>query len=233
MSTYVEQVEQFQRHDLVWLSHQAWEMLAMAQSPVWLHAVRDWQQQEWPAVVRRRDSDAAESELCIGLELPPQDGQRRRLATRVSVEHVIEHQSGLALNTVLPLALPEWQNDLRALQQDAAAHGLRFRVYGALSWQFLTGQPHLQNVSPIDLLFRPASQRQLQLILQLLSCFQQRLPLDGEILFPQGQAVSWRAWNLADSAGDVQQEQKVLVKDQMGARLCSQRDMLALLAQSA
>lgn len=233
MSAYVEQVEQFQRHDLVWLSHQAWENMAAALSSPWQSAVRDWQQQEWPAVVRRRDNDAADDEVCIGLELPSQDGQRRRLAVRVQVEHIIEHQSGLALNTVLPLALPEWQNDLRALQQSAAAAGLRFRVFGALSWQFLTGQPYLQTLSPIDLLFRPADPAQLQQALQLLSRFQQQLPLDGEILFPQGQAVSWRAWNLADAAGDAQQEQKVLVKNQMGARLCSQREMLALLTQSA
>jgi phosphoribosyl-dephospho-CoA transferase len=50
------------------------------------------------------------------------------------------------------------------------------------------------------------------------------LPLDGEIVFPGGQAVSWQEWRMA-----IANPSKVLVKELDSVRLAETASLLALL----
>lgn len=221
----MEQTEQFHRHDLVWLAHPAWDML-IQQQPALATQLRQWQQAEWPAVVRRRDGDAAEHEVCIGLALPPQQGRKIRVAARVPLQQISAHQPGLSLPTVMAVAGDSAQEYLQAMQRDAQQQGIRFRVYGSLAMQFLTGVPYMTPQSDIDLLFRPSDRQQLRLGLALLQRYRAWLPLDGEIIFPQEQAVAWKEWATADTLADAHANQRVLVKDSQTVRLVSRQELL-------
>lgn len=227
----MDQLQQFQRHDLVWLNDTAWQGIIAAATEDWQPALRDWQQSESPVVVHRRDNDAAVDEICIALSLPPQNGEKLTFSARVQVEHILEHQSGLALNTVIPVALPEWQPLLRELHAEASASGVRFRVFGSLSFQFLTGKMYLSPASDIDLLFKPQDAEHLVSGLALLQRFRSQLPLDGEVVFPRGQGVAWKEWLLTDSAPEPDNMHRVLVRDQQQVRLCSRRDLILSLSE--
>lgn len=192
-----------------------------------------WQQQEWPAVVRRRDAAAGDDEVCIGFALPPQDGYKPKVAATVKIAHILEHQSALSLNSVINAAPAPWQETLRQLQIEASVAGIRFRVYGSLAMQFLTGQTYIGASSDVDLLFRPQDQEHLVTGLALLVQYQKQMALDGEIIFPQDQAVAWKEWLLSDSVLDPDNHQKVLVKDLQQVRLMEKRDLIHTLAVSA
>ena len=66
------------------------------------------------------------------------------------------------------------------------------RVYGSVAFQALTGQAYLTAASDIDLLLAPRTLEQYRCALALLARHARALPLDGEILFPQGRAVAWK-----------------------------------------
>ncbi|MFZ6759482.1 malonate decarboxylase holo-[acyl-carrier-protein] synthase [Undibacterium sp. Ji50W] len=218
-------IVQFQRHDLVWLSDEAWAVvLQTAAAPDML---KQWQQQEWPAVVTRRHPQAAEDEVCIGFPLPPVDGNKPRFAAIVKAEHIAVHQSALSLHTVLVVAPANWQAGLQNLHQQALLAGIKLRVYGSLAMQFLTGQNYLSATSDIDILFRPFHQAQLRAGLALLQEFQQSLPLDGEIVFPGEAAVAWREWVLPADTEPEFNQQRVIVKDMHGASLRTRQSLLA------
>jgi phosphoribosyl-dephospho-CoA transferase len=58
----------------------------------------------------------------------------------------------------------------------------------------LTGDRYLGAGSDVDLLLRPLDGAQLDAGLALIARHAQSLPLDGEIEFPSGHAVSWKEW---------------------------------------
>lgn len=218
----MDQIEQFQRHDLVWLSDQAWREIFSRQTQN-SEGLQRWQREEWPAVVLRRDADAGDDEVCIGFYLSQADGHKPCVFARTRVENIIEHQSSLALSTVIPVAPADWQPALRELNLETTAAGVRLRVYGALALQFLTGLDYLDVHSRIDILFRPQDHSHLVAGLALLQRYHAQIPLDGEVIFPGGKAVSWKEWLLSDSVSEPVQEQLILVKDMYQARLLPKR----------
>lgn len=233
----LDQVAHFQRHDLVWLSPEAWASVfsqQMALVPneftgVTLQALHRWQQEEWPAVVRRRDTDAKEDEVCVGFALAPETGpnpRKPRISARIHVQHILEHQPSLALSTVMPFVAARWQQELKSFNNQGSAAGIRWRVYGSLVFEFLTGQQYVNEQSDIDILFRPSSQEHLVQGLALLRQFQTQLPLDGEIIFPSGQAVAWKEWSLSDLVPAPSHTQRLLVKDNQQVRLVSKLELL-------
>jgi phosphoribosyl-dephospho-CoA transferase len=76
----------------------------------------------------------------------------------------------------------------------------------------------------VDVLFHPASRLQLEEGVALLVRHAERLPLDGEIVFPGGAAVSWKEWQMA-----MTHPAKVLVKDLQSVRLVDTASLLATL----
>jgi phosphoribosyl-dephospho-CoA transferase len=211
------------RHNLVWLSPQGWHDAIAAAAPEHSAALEKWQRNDWPAIVRRREASVAADEVCLGVPLPPDaDGLKVRIALRVPAREVTRSVPPLPLKSVLPALASPWREELTAL--DNRAVGLVLRVYGSLALQMLTGQPYVTPRSDIDLLFYPATPQQLNAGLALLAFHATHLPLDGEIVFPSGQAVAWKEWRQAQAANA-----HVLVKEQDAVHLASPNALLATL----
>ena len=211
------------RHDRVWLSAAGWQAAAAAVNPEQRAAVERWAGAGWPLVVRRDDVGTTDDQVCLGLAEPPDPaGVKRRIALCAARRHIAHTLPALALADAAPAAPPAWTDALAALQR--AATDLDLRAYGSLALQAITGQAYLGAHSDIDLLFYPLTQQQLHTGLQLLARHARDLPLDGEIVFPNGAAVAWREWAGADQAGS-----RVLVKALRALRLAPRAALLASL----
>ncbi|MDC8756335.1 malonate decarboxylase holo-[acyl-carrier-protein] synthase [Janthinobacterium fluminis] len=213
----------YARHSLVWLTADGWRA-AGAAAPEHAGVLARWQAADWPLVSRRRDDDAGDDELCLGLALPPDpaSGAKLRIALRAPAAQVARSTPPLSLKAVLATAPEKWRRQLALLNDDSV--GLSLRVYGSLALQTLTGQAYLQPSSDIDILFYPATAQQLRSGLALLSTFGATLPLDGEIVFPNGEAVAWKEWRAA-----VQHPAHVLAKGSGAVRLAPLESLLATL----
>jgi phosphoribosyl-dephospho-CoA transferase len=214
----------YSRHDLVWLTPHGWNAAAQHAQPPDRDAIDLWRREDWPAVVRRNDVGAGADSVSLGIALPPRpvDGSKRRIAIRVHRACVARHASPLALSEALAAAPGSWRAQLAAL--DAGSAGCRLHAYGSLALQALTGRQYLTASSDIDLLFRPTTTGQLDAGLQLLSAQLATLPLDGEVVFPSGDAVAWKEWRVARA-----NRARVLVKSIDAVRLADPASLLATL----
>jgi phosphoribosyl-dephospho-CoA transferase len=179
----------FSRHDLVWLTPAGWEAALASNPHPALHA---WRDHDRPAIVRRHEDGLGTDVVCLGIPLPASFGLRQRLALVSATAHIARRAPPVALADALAAAPPAWLAALITLQR--AFHALDLRVYGSLAMATLTGQAYLRPESDIDLLLRPATQAELGAGLALLAQYAQLLPLDGEIVFPSGEAVAWKEW---------------------------------------
>ncbi|MET3135682.1 phosphoribosyl-dephospho-CoA transferase [Undibacterium sp. GrIS 1.2] len=234
------------RHDLVWLSDRGWQQLidqlsgqrssqlivqpSMTAADDQLEAVKLWQNQDWPLVVRRADADIGVNtdQICLGLAMPPHPltGEKRRIALRCAVTDIKKTTPALPLSSVISAAPGEWQQGLAELALQA--NNLRLHVFGSLALQTLTKQIYLSTTSDIDVLFYPENIEQLQTGLLLLSESAKILPLDGEIIFPGDQAVSWKEWLSA-----IDRQAHVLVKEMHTVRLASTASLLSSLGKKS
>lgn len=214
----------FARHKLVWLTPDGWAGAADAAAPAQRGAIVGWAERDGPLIVRRREPDTAPEQICLGLAPPPDpaSGAKQRIALRVPIAAVARSSAALPLKAVLMALPPAWSGELGAMAADAL--GLTMQVYGSFALQALTGLDYARPGSDIDLLFHPASDRQLHSGLALLEKYARRLPLDGEIVFPRGQAVAWKEWLAAPS-----NETRVLVKEFDTVRLMPKHLLVATL----
>lgn len=219
-----------QRHMLIWLSDQGWREARAVAQPQHLPALLQWQRQDWPAVVRRQDLSAANDEASLGIPLPPDahTGEKVRVSLRARAGNIRKAAPALALSAALPAPAlpPAWREQLAALSRDAGA--LRMHIYGSLAMQTLTGLPYVGTASDIDLLFQPDSRSQFDAGMALLTHYAEILPLDGEIVFPAGDAVSWKEWRIASASASA----KVLVKQLHTVRLSDTAALLATLGDA-
>jgi phosphoribosyl-dephospho-CoA transferase len=213
----------FERHMLVWLEEDGWRAVQHAARKEHRAALKLWEGQDWPAVVRRMDAGTPDDEICLGLPLPPDEdtGEKVRVSLRAHVGHISKAAPAVHLRGALRCSGP-WREPLTALERDAA--GLGLRVYGSLAMQALTGLLYVSPTSDVDVLFHPTSRKQLDEGLALLSRHATQLPLDGEIVFPGGQAVSWKEWRMA-----MAHPAKVIVKELLSVRLADTASLLATL----
>lgn len=210
----------FCRHDLVWLTSRGWDAALVGSPPGQHAAFEQWRRQDWPAVVRRADAGLAAGQVSLGIPLPPaSDGIKGRVAFNASTLNVARRIPALALDDAAAAAPAHWRPALNTL-----AGSMPLRAYGSLAMQAVTGQAYLTATSDIDLLFFPADCDALRAGLALLARHAAVLPLDGEIVFPSGAAVSWKEWL---SAGPV--KARVLVKDAGAVRLAPIEQLLATL----
>jgi len=209
--------EQLERHMLVWLTAAGWHAAIAAARAEHKTALMLWESQDWPVVVRRLDADAGADEISLGLPLPPDAaGVKVRIALRARLAEVCRVAPALALREVAAV------RDVAALCDDAGA--LSVRVFGSVAMQALTGLQYVTATSDVDVLLAPASRAALEDGLALLSRHAALLPLDGEIVFPGGAAVSWKEWQMA-----MAHPAKVLVKDLRSVRLADTASLLATL----
>lgn len=216
-----------ERHMLVWLDDAGWKAAQATTEPQPRTAFRLWQSQSWPVIVRRADTDAAPDEICLGLPLPPDEdsGEKVRISLRVFAAHIIKATPAIALASVLRSMSAPLRAPLAALEDDAA--DMHLRVYGSLAMEALTGLPYVSPTSDVDILFHPTSRRQLEDGIAVLSRHAALLPLDGEIVFPGGVAVSWKEWRMA-----IDHPARVMVKALDSVRLADTASLLALLEPS-
>ncbi|NRR30798.1 malonate decarboxylase holo-[acyl-carrier-protein] synthase [Oxalobacteraceae bacterium] len=213
------------RHDLVWLTSAGWEAAQAAATPHNAAALGRWQANDWPAIVRRRDADAGVDEVCLGVALPPDaSGNKARIGLRARLSHIAHTTPPLSIAAAVSAAPSGWVAALGTMAHSATAPG--FQIYGSLALQALTGLPYVHEHSDVDLLFRPASVTGLRAGLALMSNCAARIPLDGEIIFPSGQAVAWREWRMAGAVNA-----KVMIKEQKSVRLAVPEELIATLEQ--
>lgn len=218
----------FYRHNRVWLSGSGWQRACAAASPAHLSALQRWAANDWPLVVRRSESVLPADSLGLGLALPPhaQTGVKTRIPLTVTLNEIARHQPPLAFSAVASVVPSAWQVAYIELAHELDAAQLDLRVYGSLALQAITDLPYLTATSDIDVLFAPRTHAQLQQGLQLLKSYAQRLPLDGEIVFPSGRAVAWKEWaNAANSS------YKVMAKSMTTLNLMNVDDLLSELEE--
>jgi phosphoribosyl-dephospho-CoA transferase len=224
------------RHNLVWLSAAGWKAAGDGRPEPEQMAMRRWHGNAWPAVARRAegsdagDGDTEKKRAWLALSLPPDavDGSKPRVGFQVASCHVLRAAAPLSLNDALRAAPVSWRSALQALDADATSMGLRFHVFGSLAWQATTGLQYLGPRSDIDLLWYPRSPDDLAAGLGLLSRYEAALPLDGEIIFPEGSGVAWKEW--LRCGGDASH---VLAKASHSVRLVTRDELIASLEEVA
>ncbi|MDB5762665.1 MAG: mdcG [Herminiimonas sp.] len=220
------------RHSLVWLSGEGWQKALDTLPRRCHHAIEQWRQADWPATVRRADIDTPERQVCLGLALPPDpvDGSKLRIPFRSCIADVSKALDPVGIDAVIDAVPETWRARLAALQAEIKRNALSVKVYGSAALQALTGQRYVTAASDIDLLFYPATKIQLSAGIDLLASCANMLPLDGEIVFPSGQAVAWKEW---DNAARMQGNARVLVKDNRKVSLATTTALLSTLQEPA
>jgi phosphoribosyl-dephospho-CoA transferase len=219
----------FARHKLVWLTDDGWRHALTDAAPMDRAAMAEWRLADWPAIVRRADVGIAPGQVCLGLALPPDpaSGCKRRIALTMDAAHVKKIAPPIGINAVLHTVAPAWADGLTALQAQADKAAIPIGVYGACAMQALTGQRYLTPTSDIDLLWYPVTTAQLEIAIDLLRVHAATLPLDGEIVFPSGQAVAWKEWSNAAQ----HKTARVLAKAMDTVSLMKMQDLAATLDQ--
>lgn len=218
------------RHDLVWLSDQGWRQ-ARDMAPAHCRDMFErWRQADWPAIVRRADADLLPDQLSLGIALPPRptDACKTRIGFRAPRSDISKVSSPLSIAQIRETAPEPWHPFLSALDSDATGQGLSICVYGSVALQALTRQPYLTAASDIDVLLQPATNVQLQRGLALLNSYSRHLPLDGEIVFPNGHAVAWKELAAALRA---KRGYRVLVKEMHKVSLATTDALLATMKE--
>lgn len=216
------------RHTLIWIRPESHVQVAAQITDDAIHAhVAAWLAADRPLVAARQPDDLAPDIISTGLALPPAQG-KLRIALSVEVNDIDRYTPPLLLADALAHAPVEWQTTLAALDAEATDIDIEFRVFGSLAWQALSGLSYLTPQSDIDLLWHPQSNVQLQRGIALLARWENDsgLRADGEVLFGDGNAVSWREWATLKSGDD----QRVLVKRAFSAELVETRELLEMLA---
>jgi len=230
-----------QRNSLVWLTSEAWRTV---HKQVWdasaQELLRHWQACHLPWVVARQRPEVAPPAVCLGLPAP-QHWDRRRLAASVAADGIALQGEFPRLHDVAQSS--PWGVGAAAWLAQGQALKAEVRVYGSYGWQFLTGMPYVRAGSDLDLSVHAPD---LHAALQALDWLAQtvalgevgsggrapsaRLPLrvDGEIVFPQGQALAWRELQLLRQGAVAQ----ALVKDRHSLHLLDWPALVAL-AQAA
>lgn len=216
----------YARHDLVWLSDRGWRQARDMAPAHCRDTIETWRQADWPAIVRRADADLLPDQLSLGIAMPPRptDACKTRIGFRVQRCDISKVSPPLSLAQIRDTAPEPWRSFLRALDSDAASRGLSIRVYGSVALQALTRQPYLTSASDIDVLLHPATQAQLHRALDLLDAYSHHLPLDGEIVFPNGHAVAWKELS---AALRTKRGHRVLVKEMHKVFLATPDALLA------
>jgi phosphoribosyl-dephospho-CoA transferase len=216
----------FARHDLVWLSDQGWHRARDTAPENCRDTVEMWRQADWPAIVRRADTDLLPGQLSVGIATPPgpSDRCKQRIGFRVPQSDVKKVLPPLSLAEINDVTPHRWRPFLTALDKEAAGAGLTVCVYGSVALQAVTRQRYITAASDIDVLLRPIAREQLYRGLDLLDLYAGSLPLDGEIVFPYGQAVAWKELSETLRA---KKGSRVLVKEMRGVYLATTNTLLA------
>lgn len=216
------------RHDLVYLQRDAAFATPCAEpGDVSWQAARDWIAAGRPLVAARQPPGS--ERLSLGLSLPLAR-QRKKLSIDVAPQAVARIASPLSVAHCCSRLQSAEATVLRRLAEQAAGCGAGLGVFGSLAWEVLSGEAYRHADSDIDLICDVATAEQFDVMLAALQRAAGELPcrLDGELRFPDGNAVAWR-----EMATQYRQPgAQVLVKRQQGVDLQPVQVLLATLAEA-
>ncbi|WP_157900126.1 malonate decarboxylase holo-[acyl-carrier-protein] synthase [Rhodoferax koreensis] len=186
---------QLERNSLVWPTPAGWDALRTQalQDATTQAIVGHWHGERLPLVVSRQPPGRARDLIALGLPAPLQ-WNRRRLAFALPAAQLA--YSGRFPRLAEAAAHHRWRRAALALEHalgEALGHGTgAVQVYGSYGWQCLTGLRYLREGSDLDLRIAVPDVAAAAAVVDLLAA--QRLPcrIDGELVFPDGQAVAWR-----------------------------------------
>ena len=180
------------RHDLVYLRASAEfdTPCVEAGSPFWL-AARDWIAHGRPLVAARQPATAPG--VLLGLTLPLHS-ERKRLTIKVDRSSIVAVQPPLAIARCLALLPVDAAAVLDELESRINGSNAQIGIFGSLAWEALSGETYRHAASDLDIICDVATPTQFKVALAALQQAAAELPcaLDGEIRFPDGNAVAWR-----------------------------------------
>ncbi|NTV68794.1 MAG: malonate decarboxylase holo-[acyl-carrier-protein] synthase [Azonexaceae bacterium] len=180
------------RHDLVYLDRAAAFETPCAKvgDSLW-QAAHDWIAAGRPLVAARQPADAGY--LQLGLALPLKQ-LRKKLTIHVDPRSVVRTDGPLAIAHCCSHLAPVDAEVLRRLAGRAAACSARLGVFGSLAWEVLSSEDYRHAESDIDLICDVETLPQFDTMLVAIQQAAEQLScrLDGEIRFPDGNAVAWR-----------------------------------------
>lgn len=176
------------------------------------NTVLAWLGRGFPLVSRGRQAPDAGLEHPLGLCLLSGRAPRR-IALGVPSSGILSVDPTAPLHEVASVLPREMADVARQLSERGRALGFEVRAFGSAAWQWRTGDAYLHDDSDLDILAAPPTAAALAQWLPELARLNAVSPMriDGEIEFPNGDAVSWR--DLAKAPAEV------LVKSSGGARL--------------
>ncbi|MBZ4333087.1 malonate decarboxylase holo-[acyl-carrier-protein] synthase [Corallococcus interemptor] len=207
------------RHDWVYLDAGWAEALRSPLLPDVHAQVTAWRDQGRPFAVARQDLPDQEDDLRLGLTLP----DRRHLSLHVALSAVERHLPPPTAQEVRATAPAAWGPALDDVIALGTALDLTVGVFGSLAWQHRSGVSFVRSLSDVDLLFAPARWSDVERLLFGLEAVSRRhsvVRLDGEVLLPDGGAVSWRELAL--------EPERIWVTGPRGARPRTLRELRAL-----
>ncbi len=201
------------RNQLVWLKPAAWVQI---ESGDWdseaLEILAHWHLHDLPLVVCRQRPGTHPEQTCLGLPAP-QKWSRRRLALTVREDQLLARAE---LPTLAQVAqFNQWGAAALDLAEAHATVGACVYAYGSHGWQWLTGLAYVHAASDLDLHVAVHSFDVASQAIELLASTPFHCRIDGEIVFPHGQAIAWRElYHLVQG-----KTSQVLVKDRYAVRL--------------
>lgn len=215
------------RHDRAILRHGAvFNEACTAFPPAMEDCIRQWIDAGRSFVVARQPMDRPG--VLLGLTLPTAQG-RQRVGLVVERGDIASIQAPLTISECLHRLAEDDAREMAHLERSMAKVGTLTGVYGSLAWEVIAEAEYRHADSDIDLICDVSSLSQLCVTLAALRRCAERLAgrLDGEIRFPNGDAVAWK--ELARQVDDPQAS--VLVKGEAAIGLLTVQELLGSLLE--
>jgi phosphoribosyl-dephospho-CoA transferase len=198
----IDMATTLRRHDLAYLRDGA-DVSPAGDGPLapWMRGwLLDWIARGKPLVVARQSSfaPATQPPVKLGAALPLRLG-RAKISCRVACG-VVRTASALSAEKVLGV-LPDAERQALARLSDVAEKlGIALGVYGSTAWECLAGESYRRPDSDVDLICDVHRRDTLSPWLRAMQITEREMNghLDGEIRFPNGEAVAWREFARVD-----------------------------------
>lgn len=210
-----EEVQQFMRHDLVWIS-----------------------ENDLPYVVTTQIQQGG-SILNVAQCLTPEKTVTSRVATTIAKSSVVRHEKPLRFLTLLQDSLTMSNSDklydlfsnmsqrkigiVKKVFKYIAKEGVEIRIYGSCSWQFFTRRQFIHRNSDVDLLVYISDYSYLDDLYNLLnyssSSFNRKL--DVEVVLDNQYFVALQEW--------MSSSKQILVKTNYQQFLSTKEDLITLI----